>query len=129
MLVPNNGDRSISVISTESLEVVATLPGAEDMTGINSAWLDTTAFVVSRGENKALVIDLTTMQPAGEIALPGTPETAVTTPDGTKVYVALSESNQVAVIDAATRRVIKLIDGVGEEPWGVTMVGAINYCH
>jgi YVTN family beta-propeller protein len=129
MLVPNNGDRSISVISTESLEVVATLPGAEDMTGINSAWLDTTAFVVSRGENKALVIDLTTMQSAGEIALPGTPETAVTTPDGTKVYVALSESNQVAVIDAATRQVIKLIDGVGEEPWGVTMVGAINYCH
>jgi len=43
--------------------------------------------------------------------------------------VAFSESNQVAVIDAATRRVIKLIDGVGEEPWGVTMVGAINYCH
>ena len=32
-------------------------------------------------------------------------------------------------IDTAARRVIKLIDGVGTEPWGTTMAGADNYCH
>ncbi len=129
MLVPNNGDRTVSVISTATLEVVATLPGAADMTGINTGWFETTAFVISRGDDKAVILDLETLQPAGEIALPGTPETGVTTPDGRKLYVALSEADKVAVIDIRARKVIKLIDGVGEEPWGATMVGAINYCH
>lgn len=129
MLVPNNGDGTVSIVSTESLEVVATLPGAEDMTGINTGWFETTAFVISRGEDKAVVLDLETLTRAGEIPLPGTPETAVTTPDGSKIYVALSEANRVAVIDTHTRRVIKTIAGVGEEPWGTTMLGALNYCH
>ena len=129
MLVPNNGDETVSVIATDSLEVVATLPGAADMTGVNTGWFETTAFVISRGDDKAVVLDLQTMTHAGEIALPGTPETGVTTPDGRKLYVALSEAGKVAVIDIRTRKVIKLIDGVGEEPWGAAMVGALNYCH
>ena len=129
MLVPNNGDETVSVISTGSLEVVATLPGAEDMTGVNTGWFETVAAVVSRGEDKLLLIDLIEMAPAGEIALPGTPETGVTTPDGRKLYVALSGSDQVAVVDLKTRSLVKTIDDVGEEPWGVTMAGALNYCH
>jgi YVTN family beta-propeller protein len=129
MLVPNNGDRSVSVVSTASLEVVATLPGAADMTGVNAGWSDTTAFVISRGEDKAVILDLVGMTGAGEISLPGTPETGVTTPDGKKLYVALSEAGKVAVIDTRARKVIKMIDGVGEEPWGATMVGAGGYCH
>ncbi len=129
MLVPNNGERTVSVISTASLEVVATLPGAADMTGVNAGWFDTTGFVISRGEDKAIVLDLVAMTGAGEIALPGSPETGVTTPDGRKLYVALSGANKVAVIDTRDRKVVKMIDGVGEEPWGVTMVGAVGYCH
>lgn len=129
MLVPNNGDRTVSVISTASLEVVATLPGAADMTGVNTGWFETTGFVISRSENKAVILDLVAMQTVGEIALPGTPETGVTTPDGRKLYVALSEAGKVAVIDIRQRKVVKMIDGVGEEPWGVTMVGSVGYCH
>lgn len=129
MLVPNNGDRTVSVISTDSLEVVATLPGAEDMTGVNSGWFEATAFVISRGENKVVVLDLVELKKVGEIALPGTPETGVTTPDGRTLYVALSDSNQVAVIDIRTRQLVKTIDDVGDEPWGATMAGALNYCH
>jgi YVTN family beta-propeller protein len=129
MLVPNNGERTVSVVSTSSLAEVARLPGAEDMTGVNTGWFETTAVVISRGEDKALVYDLEAMAKVGEIALPGAPETGVTTPDGTKLYVALSEANQVAVIDLRERRLIRMIDEVGDEPWGVTMVGTLNYCH
>jgi YVTN family beta-propeller protein len=129
MLVPNNGDRTLSVISTATLEVVATLPAAEDVTGVNTGWFETTAFALSRAENKAVVYDLQTMTRVGEIGFPGTPETGVTTPDGSKLYVALSDTDQVAVVDVRTRRLIGTIDGVGDEPWGVTMVGALNYCH
>lgn len=129
MITPNNGDETISVVSTSTLEEVARFPGAADMTGVNTGWFETTAFVISRGEDKLIVLDLETMQPAGEIALPGTPETGVTTPDGTKLYVALSEANEVAVIDVQTREVIGRIGDVGEGPWGAHMVGALNYCH
>ena len=126
---PQQRRRAVSVISTETLTEVARLPGAADMTGVNTGSFDSLAYVISRGDDKALIIDLETMQPAGEIALPGTPETGVVTPDGTKLYVALSDANTVAVIDVAAKAVIATIDGVGEEPWGAHMAGAVNYCH
>jgi YVTN family beta-propeller protein len=129
MLVPNNGDRTLSVISTATLEVVATLPAAEDITGVNTGWFETTAFALSRAAKKAVVYDLEAMAKVGDIGLPGTPETGVTTPDGTKLYVALSDTDQVAVIDVRTRELLKTIDGVGDEPWGTMMTGTINYCH
>ncbi len=129
MIVPNNGDQTISIIDTKTQDVIATLPGAADMTGVNTDNGSTTAFVISRGEDKALVIDLTALAVVGEIALPGTPETGVVTPGGGKLYVALSTANQVAVIDVAARRVARMIDGVGQGPWGATMAGARNYCH
>ena len=129
MIVPNNGDETVSVVSTETLEEVARLPGAADMTGVNTGWFDSLVYVISRGDDKALVIDLETMQPAGEIALPGTPETGVVTPDGTKLYVALSDASRVAVIDVKAKAIAAMIDGVGEEPWGAHMAGAVNYCH
>ena len=129
MIVPNNGDETVSVVSTETLDEVARLPGAADMTGVNTGWLDSLAYVISRGDDKALIIDLETMRPAGEIALPGTPETGVVTPDGAKLYVALSDTGTVAVIDVRAKAVTATIDGVGEEPWGAHIVGAVNYCH
>jgi YVTN family beta-propeller protein len=129
MLVPNNGDRTLSVISTSTLELVATLPAAEDVTGVNTGWFETTAFALSRAGRKAVVYDLESMTTAGEVALPGTPETGVTTPDGRKLYVALSDTDRVAVIDIQKRELTKIIDGVGDEPWGTMMTGTLNYCH
>ena len=129
MLVPNNGDKTVSVIDTGSLEVVATLPGAEDMTGVNANDAGDTAYVVSRGESKLVVLDLVTMTKRGEIALPGVPETGVVAPGQEKLYVALSSSDQVAVIDLAKGELAGTIDNVGDEPWGASMAGARNYCH
>ena len=129
MVIPNNGDRTVSVVSTETLEVVATLPGAAGMTGVNFDRDGTTAYVISGGENKLVVLDLVALVKVGEIALPSSPETGVVTPAGDKLYIALSSGDQVAVIDLASRALIATIDGVGSEPWGATMAGAANYCH
>ena len=43
------------------------------------------------------------------------------TPRGRKLYVANSRSNNVSVIDTATNRVVKTIDGVGFEPRGIAI--------
>ena len=129
MVIPNNGDLTVSVVSIETLEVVATLPGAAGMTGVNFDPLSATAYVISGGENKLLVLDLVAMESRGEIALPSSPETGVVTPGGGKLYVALSGSDQIAVIDLASAALVATIDDVGAEPWGTTMIGASNYCH
>jgi YVTN family beta-propeller protein len=129
MLVPNNGDETVAVIDTMTQEIVKVLPGAPDMTGVNTGWFDTTAFVISRGADKVLILDLIAMQKVGEISLKSSPETGVITPDGTKLYVALSGSDRVAVIDTQQRKLLTMIEGVGKEPWGAHMVGAVNYCH
>ena len=83
----------------------------------------------ARTQRKAIVIDLDQGNMLDEIKLPGRPEAGVTTPDGSKIYVALGDENAVAVIDAQARRVTALIADVGDHPWGAYMVGTINYCH
>lgn len=128
MLVPNNGARTVSVIDTSSLEVVATLPGAGDVTSVNTGWFDSVAFVTSRSERKAIVINLMTMKAVGEIALPGEPDPGVVTPDGRKLYVAL-KSGKVAVIDTRAQKLVAVIEGMSEGLWGITMGHSNNYCH
>jgi len=131
MIIPNNGDETVSVFSTTApYKEVARLKGAADMTGVNTGWFETTAFVISRGDDKVVILDPVDMKNAGEIKLPGaTPETAVTSPDGTRLYVALSGTNEVAVIDTRARKLLHKIKNVGKEPWGAHMVGSLNYCH
>lgn len=129
MLVANDGDRTISVIDTQALEVIATLPGARDITAINTGWFESVAFAISRRENKAVVLDLMKLKKVGEIPLVSNPGRGVVTHDGKKLYVALGGTNQVAVIDTRARRLTKLIRHVGHEPWGATMARSNNYCH
>jgi len=131
MIIPNNGDETVSIFSTQApYREVARLKGAADMTGVNTGWFETTAFVISRGNNKIIMLDLVEMKNIGEIKLPkGTPETGVVTPDGKKLYVALSGTSEIAVIDTRYRKLTGRIKNVGKEPWGAHMVGALNYCH
>ncbi len=129
MMVANNGDRTISVIDTGALEVVATLPGAADVTAINTGWFESVAFVISRSENKAVVLDLMKLGKVGDIPLLSEPGPGVVTPDGKKLYVALRGSNRVAVIDTRERKVTSMISGVGHAPSDATMARSNNYCH
>ncbi len=129
MMVANNRDRTISVIDTGALEVVATLPGAADVIAINTGWFESVAFVISRSENKAVVLDLIKLKKVGEIPLVSEPGPGVVTPDGKKLYVALRGSNRVAVIDTRERKVTSMISGVGHEPSDAIMARSNNYCH
>ena len=82
MIVPNNGDETVSVFSTASpFKEVARLKSAADMTGVNTGWFDTTAFVISRGDDKVVILDLENMRNVGEIEVPGEPLTGGIRPD------------------------------------------------
>jgi YVTN family beta-propeller protein len=41
--------------------------------------------------------------------------------DGTQLYVSCGRGGSIAVIDVATRRQVRSIDGVGDRPWGVAL--------
>lgn len=132
VLVPNNGDESISVISTATHKVVTTLKGGREMTGINFVQGGKKAYVISRGNSTVYVYDMQTFHLVNRLKI-GTNlalETASTTADGARVYLASSTDDSVYVIDGTTDQV-KRIANVGRYPWGVTILGAAssNYCH
>jgi YVTN family beta-propeller protein len=132
MLVLNNGDETVSVISTKTQEVVTTLPGGAEMTGVNFTQGGKKAYIISRGDSAIYVYDLQTfkkvnrMKIGDNLAL----ETASTTADDKKIYLASSTDDSVYVIDGVTDEV-KRIENVGRYPWGVTILGSAspNYCH
>ncbi|MDR4507845.1 MAG: hypothetical protein MRJ65_06350 [Candidatus Brocadiaceae bacterium] len=130
MVVPNNGDHTISVIDVKTNKVIATFRGDEDMTGVNFLHNGKKAYVISRGDSALRVINLEKMKEVKRIKLPegSSLETASTTPDGKKVYLAASRRNSVYVFDGTTDR-YKEIPNVGYSPWAVSIIGGANYCH
>lgn len=129
MLVANTGDESISVISTENFNVVATLPGVSSVTGISTGYFELLAFVVSDSENRAVLIDLDTMETAGEVVFSGTPGVPVSDANGTKIYVSIGDRNELVVYDAFNRKILKTLSNVGHHPTTVALAQSNNYCH
>lgn len=129
MLVANTADSTVSVISTDRFTTVATMPGVSSITGISTGFFELLAFVVSDTEDRAVLIDLETMTPAGEVSLPGRPGVPVSDSEGRRIYVPLRDSNSLVVYDAFNRKVLKTITGVGHAPGAVALAESNNYCH
>jgi YVTN family beta-propeller protein len=131
MVVPNNGDETISVIDIAKQNVVATLRAGPKMTGVNFDRTGRKAYVFSSGDyGTVLIYDLVALRETGRKPLGPhlSLETATTTPDGAKVYLASSTDNSVYVIRTSDDRITR-VTNVGQSPWATTMLGAYQYCH
>ncbi len=128
-LIPNGDGETMSMVSSWTYRESDSLPGVQDLVGVNSAMFDSVAFALSSGDRIALAVSLLGTPRTEAIALPGHPETGLTVALGTKLYVALSDTNQIAVIDAIGKRLVGVIDDVGNEPWAITAAGGLGYCH
>lgn len=129
MLVPNDGDRTVSIIDTKTLEVSATLPGAGDVAAINTGWFESLAFVTSRSEKRVTVLDLMGFKQLADIELPGTPGAGIVNSSGQKLFVSLADTDQLAVIDTQRHALASVIGGAGRRPSGAVMARSNNYCH
>jgi YVTN family beta-propeller protein len=129
MMVGNDIDRTVTVLSTEPWESVATLPGVSGVTSISTGFFERLAYVVSNAENKVAVVDLEKMETAKFLDLPGGPGEGVADADGKKLYVTLHDTGDVAVIDIYNQKVHKIIKNVTDAPWSVAMATTNNYCH
>ena len=129
-IIPNGNDGRMSMVSSWTYRESISLPAPKVVSGVNHAMFDTVAFALGAEISSTLSLNLMDNQaPPSRISLPGRPETGLTVDAGKKIYVALSDTHQVAVIDAATSKLITLIDDVGEQPWAITAAGGLGYCH
>ena len=128
-ITPNNGDETISIIDLRTNKVAATLEAGPDMTGVNFA--AGKAFVISSSSGFVYVYNMNTLAAAGRIKI-GTNvsiETATTDVAEQKLYLAVSTTNSIAIIDAKTEAV-EMVANVGLFPWGTHIMDSKdNYCH
>lgn len=75
-------------------------------------------FVSNRVSNTINIFDQQTMSVVGTIAVPGGPDCMELTSDGKTLWATLRWIKKVAVIDVASRKVVKMIP-VGRSPHGV----------
>jgi YVTN family beta-propeller protein len=129
-LVPNAQDRSVSMISSWTYKAFERLPAPGAVLGINFGMFDMVALALDGEENQARAWNLTGDQRGSTaIDLPGRPATGLSVEAGTKLYIALSDSDQVAIIDIAQRKLTGVIDDVVAQPWAVNAAGGLSYCH
>jgi DNA-binding beta-propeller fold protein YncE len=126
LVVPDNSERTVTIIANASLTVAAMLKGAAEMSTVYSGWFDTLALVPSSAEQKLLVYDLDRLSRAPDIALPGNPGLGAVTPDGAKLYLALHD--KVAVIDLQRRALLRTI-AVASDPAAAIMAKSFDICH
>lgn len=129
MVVPNNGDETLSILDVSTNKVVATLEAGPDMVGVNFS--NGKAFVISSSSSFVYVYDLKRLKPMGRIKIGDNLilETAATDADGQRIYLACSSNNSIYEINGKTHQVVRIPD-VGLFPWGTHIhEGQDNYCH
>jgi DNA-binding beta-propeller fold protein YncE len=128
LVVPDNSEKTVTVIATASLTIAAMLKGAAGMATVYSGWFDTLALVPSSSERKLLVYDLDRLSRAPDISLPGRPGAGAVTPDGARLYLALEDAGKVAVIDLQKRALLRMI-AVAANPAAAIMGKSFDVCH
>jgi DNA-binding beta-propeller fold protein YncE len=128
LVVPDNSERTVTIVANASLTVAAMLKGGAGITTVHSGWFDTLALVPSATERKLLVYDLDRLSQAPDIPLPGSPGRGAVTQDGAKLYIALEDASRVAVIDLQRRRLLRTI-AVASNPVAAIMAKSFDVCH
>jgi DNA-binding beta-propeller fold protein YncE len=128
-VVPSFGDQTVSVMRG-SAPLAVVQAGDHESFGVNfSPLTPNEAFVMNRVHGNVTVIDTELGTVKRVIPTGGNTETASTTADGRWIVATVSSSNQVVVIDASTKEIVKTFDHVGVYPWSVTIPLGQNYCH
>ena len=128
LVIPDNSERTVTIVANASLTVAAMLKGGAGMTTVHSGWFDALALVPSATERKLLVYDLDRLSQAPDIPLPGSPGRGAVTQDGARLYIALEDASKVAVIDLQRRRLLRTI-AVASNPVAAIMAKSFDVCH
>lgn len=129
VLVPNQNDQTLSVISSWSQNVVATIPTGIRAREVNTGWLDTVAFVMPAEGKEMAVIDLQDFKAMDPISLPGRTDDGIVTSDSKTLVASVVETGDIAIINAQSRDLASLIDTGSSELGGIEIAVSNNVCH
>ncbi len=129
VLVPNQGDETLTVLSALSHQVVATIPTGVKAREINTGWLDTVAFIMPQSGRQVAVIDLRGLQQENAITLPGRTDDGLVTSDSKILVASIIDSGEVAVINTRTRALEKVFSGGVGALEGIAIGVSNNLCH
>ena len=118
--VTNEKDDTISVISTETLEVIQTYDTGERPRGIIFSKDYSRVYICASDSNAVQVMDPNSGEILHELPSGDDPEQFVLHPNDRHLYIANEDDAITTVVDTETRKVIAQID-VGVEPEGMAV--------
>ncbi|HJU49553.1 MAG TPA: beta-propeller fold lactonase family protein, partial [Pseudogulbenkiania sp.] len=103
--VSNEKDHTLSVIDSNTLAVVKTIPVGKRPRGITLSKDGKSLFICASDDNTVQVMDLASGKITHNLPSGEDPEQFALAPDGKSLYIANENSNVVTIIDVASRRV------------------------
>jgi len=126
--VSNEKGNSITVLDSETFEVLETLPVGQRPRGIMLTKDDKHLLVCASDDNTVQMVDVATREIVGDLPSGPDPELLNLHPSGSPVYVANEDDNLLTVIDLNDKKVLAEVivgvepEGVGVSPDGSTVV-------
>lgn len=118
--VANSGSNDVSVVSTGTKTVVATIPVGRNPFGAAVSPDGRSVYITNKDDASVSVIDVYTNTVTATITVNAGPQGIAASPDGNYLYVACGAANRVAVINLASKTIIASIS-VGQNPYGVIL--------
>lgn len=128
MLVPNNGGRSMTAISTMAGEAMYTVAVVDRPLFINPGWLDSTAAVVGESGDVAF-IDVGDGTVTARFQLDGSPLDGIVTSDSRTLAIPLRGSGSLAFFDMRHRTRTASILGLPLDIGQAAIAISNNLCH
>lgn len=126
--VSNEKDNTVTVVDSETMEVVKTIDVGQRPRGITISHDGKFVYLCASDDDTIEIIDTATHQIVGSLPSGPDPELFVLSPDGKTLYVANEDDNLVTVIDLESKSVVAEVpvgvepEGMGISPDGKTMV-------
>jgi YVTN family beta-propeller protein len=125
--VTSEQDNVVVAVDTKTLKVLAQIPTGPRPRSIAFSKDGKTGFVANENGAQVTVIDAVKNVPLGTIKIEARAKTPLgprpmgtaVSRDGKTLAVSCGRGESVAIVDVATRKVVRLIDGVGARPWGI----------
>lgn len=128
MLIPNNGDGTVTQISTVTGEAVYTVTAVDNPVFINPGWLDTTAAVVGESGQVAF-INIDDGRVTSRSELDGTPADGVVTSDSRTLAIPLQGVGSLVFFDMRNRTRSSTIGRLPMDIGPAALAISNNLCH
>ena len=128
MMIPNNGGRTLTAISTASGSSMYTVPVVDDPLFVNPGWLDSTAAAVSESGHVAF-IDIDDGNVTDRYDLDGAPLDGIVTSDSRTLAIPVPEKGSLVFFDMRNRTRLSSILGLPHDISPAALAISNNLCH